>query len=47
VSTESLEEKFLGLVGQRYGAAFAARALAAARALGDCDDVRTVSDSIR
>jgi 2-methylcitrate dehydratase PrpD len=47
VSTETLEEKFLGLVGPRYGSAFAARALTVARAVGDCADVRTVFDSIR
>ena len=47
VSTETLEEKFLGLVGPRYGDTFAARALSVARALGDCADVRQVFDSLR
>jgi 2-methylcitrate dehydratase PrpD len=47
VSTETLEEKFLGLVGPRYGDAYAARALSVARALGDCADVRKLFDSLR
>jgi 2-methylcitrate dehydratase PrpD len=42
VSTQVLEEKFLGLVGPRYGDRFARGALAAARSLGDCADVGTV-----
>jgi len=40
VSTETLEDKFLGLVGPRYGDAFALRALQAVRSLDDCADVR-------
>lgn len=47
VSTETLEEKFLGLVGPRYGDAYAARALNVARALGDCADVGQLVDSLR
>ena len=47
VSTETLEEKFLALVGQRYGDAYAARALDVARALGDGADVRKLFDSLR
>ena len=47
VSTETLEEKFLGLVAPRYGDAYAARALNVARAFGDCTDVRQLFDSLR
>jgi 2-methylcitrate dehydratase PrpD len=47
VSTRTLEEKFLGLVGPRHGDAFAARALDVARALGHCADVRKLVDSLR
>ena len=47
VSTEILEEKFLGLIGPRYGDAFATRALDVARAVGDCADVRKVFESLR
>jgi 2-methylcitrate dehydratase PrpD len=42
VSTETLEQKFVALVAPRYDDAFARRALEAARALGDCADVRLV-----
>jgi len=42
VSTETLEEKFLGLVAPRYGDRFAADALKAVRWLGECDDVAAV-----
>jgi 2-methylcitrate dehydratase PrpD len=42
VSTEVLEEKFIALVSPRHGESLARRALDAARALGDCTDVRLV-----
>jgi 2-methylcitrate dehydratase PrpD len=42
VSTDTLEQKFTGLVTPRHGEAVARRALDAARALGDCADVRLV-----
>ena len=41
VSTETLEDKFVGLVGPRYGDAFALRALHAVRSLNECSDVAT------
>jgi 2-methylcitrate dehydratase PrpD len=47
VSTEMLEGKFLGLVGPRYGDAFATRALDVARAVGDCADMRKLFESLR
>ena len=42
VSTETLERKFTALVAPRHGDAAARRALDAARAVGDCADVRLV-----
>ena len=39
VSTETLEDKFVRLVGPRYGEAFARRALDTARSLGESADV--------
>jgi 2-methylcitrate dehydratase PrpD len=43
VSTGTLEEKFLALVGPRYGDAQAHRALEAVRRLADCRDVTEVA----
>ncbi len=39
VSTETLEDKFVGLVGPRYGDPFALRMLDAVRSLQECPDV--------
>jgi 2-methylcitrate dehydratase PrpD len=39
VSTKTLEEKFVRLVGPSYGDAFGLRALEAVRSLGECADV--------
>jgi 2-methylcitrate dehydratase PrpD len=42
VSTETLEDKFRGLVAPRYGEPFARRALESAKSLGECADVHDV-----